>query len=96
MKIRSEVLVCYDIEDNKQRKKLHTALLDLGLKNVQKSVFWGHLNRAEQRLVSNLFKKYLSNFDRAFLTRSNINFKEDTIFGHRNEEFKDWEEYGCI
>ena len=40
-------LVCYDIEDNKVRKKFFDELKDLGLVPIQKSVFWGQLCQAE-------------------------------------------------
>ncbi|MCT7468282.1 CRISPR-associated endonuclease Cas2 [Aliarcobacter cryaerophilus] len=40
MAIFYEVLVSYDIEDNKNRKKLFEVLKDMGLNSIQKSVFW--------------------------------------------------------
>ncbi len=39
MAIFYEVLVSYDIEDNKNRKKLFEELKDMGLNSIQKSVF---------------------------------------------------------
>ena len=39
MAIFYEVLVTYDIEDNKNRKKLFDKLKDMGLNSIQKSVF---------------------------------------------------------
>ena len=44
-------LVCYDIEDNKTRRRLFDALKDLGMIALQESVFWGNLNQAELRAM---------------------------------------------
>lgn len=54
-------LVCYDVEDNKLRKKLADRLLDLGLVRLQKSVFYGDLKAPEvgamKRAVRELLKE---------------------------------------
>ena len=42
-------LVCYDIVDNKRRKKFIDALEDLGLIRIQYSVFYGDLKPAEAK-----------------------------------------------
>ncbi|MGN0916521.1 MAG: CRISPR-associated endonuclease Cas2 [Succinivibrio sp.] len=47
MSIYTKYLVCYDIENDKTRKKVHTFLKDIGLIPLQYSVFYGALNRAE-------------------------------------------------
>lgn len=71
MKLYNEVMVCYDIEDNKIRTRFFGRLKDLGLRPIQKSVFWGHLNVAEERAVLRLFHEELDKAtDRAFLVRS--------------------------
>ncbi len=89
-----EVLVSYDIEDNKNRKKLFEALKDMGLASVQKSVFWGHLKLAEIKMLPHLFKSYCSNGDKAFFVRANLS-KEilKNSFGYEAQEFevKDFE-----
>ena len=38
-------LICYDIEDDKTRKKISDRLIADGLHRVQYSVFMGHLSR---------------------------------------------------
>jgi CRISPR-associated protein Cas2 len=44
---RFDVIVCYDIPDNKRRTKVHDRLQDFGLSAVQYSVFWGRLLHSE-------------------------------------------------
>lgn len=68
----NEVLVSYDIENNQQRSKLFNKLKDMSLTPIQKSVFWGHLNRAEERSVTRLLKEYCLGKDKAFLSRVNL------------------------
>ena len=37
------VVICYDIEDDRQRNRISRVLLDAGLQRVQKSVFEGEI-----------------------------------------------------
>lgn len=57
----SKYLICYDVTDNKIRKKLFDGLKDLGLKDIQRSVFYGDMKPAEfgamKRLVNKLLDK---------------------------------------
>lgn len=68
----NEVLVSYDIEDNKDRLKLANELKDLGLESIQKSVMWGYLLPAEEKNIYQILKKYCKTNDKAFYTRVNI------------------------
>ena len=97
--MKKEVLICYDVENNKMRKKLHQALLDLGLRNIQMSVFWGHLMQAEINAVKILFEDYLNEgIDRAFLTTCKLEKANNgnCKFGYLPGEIEDWPEYGCL
>ena len=47
MGMYAKYLVCYDIVDNKRRKRFSDALKDLGMVPMQKSVFYGDLKGAE-------------------------------------------------
>ncbi len=68
MKLLREVLVAYDVEDNKRRSRLHEALKDIGLQPIQYSVFWGLILGAEERAVKRLFRLELDRkTDKAFL-----------------------------
>lgn len=71
-KLFHEVLVSYDIENNRQRSRLFRELKDISLVPIQKSVFWGHLNRAEEKAVERLLKKYCAAGDRAFIARIDL------------------------
>lgn len=54
----SQILVSYDISETKKRNKFFDELKDLGLKSIQKSVFWGYVLPSEKRIIMELFKKY--------------------------------------
>ena len=83
-----EVLVSYDIEDTKQRTKLFNKLKDISLTPIQKSVFWGHLNRAEENSVKRLLRTYCTSNDKAFIARIDLSkqIKSNSI-GHKLEDF---------
>jgi len=68
----NEILVCYDIQDNKSRSKLFQKLKEAGLKPAQKSVFWGHVNRAEENAIQRLIKGFCMSDDKAFVVRVNL------------------------
>jgi len=57
-KMYSQILVSYDISETKKRNKFFDELKDLGLKSIQKSVFWGYVLPSEKRIIMELFKKY--------------------------------------
>lgn len=92
MAIFYEVLVSYDIEDNKNRKKLFDELKDMGLSSIQKSVFWGHLKVAEIRVLPHLFDKYCLGNDKAFFVKVNLS-KEilKNSFGYDKFDFEEKE-----
>ena len=95
--LRLEYLVCYDVEDTPMRTKLFKELRRTGLKNVQKSVFWGCLTKAELtslcRFVDTLVKKE----DRVLITRTNFNGRGSSLLhGYEIGVFEDWEENNVI
>lgn len=59
----NEIIVSYDISNNKMRKKFHDLLLDFGLQPIQKSVFWGRVLAPEMKTISNNFPKYINQED---------------------------------
>lgn len=79
-------LICYDIEDNKNRTKLFERLKDFGLLAVQKSVFYGELSKAEKLTIKELLSKYCTKEDKAIITSINLDFN-DTL-GYTKEYFK--------
>ena len=76
-----EVLVAYDVEDNKTRTRMFNQLKDIGLISIQKSVMWGRLLPAEIKLVQRLLLHELDQgSDKAFIHQSR--FKEKAqIYG---------------
>lgn len=84
-----EVLVCYDIQDNRRRQRLADALKDLGLESVQKSVFWGFLTLTERKRLPALFEKNLeSGSDVAFCVPAGISAGDVFMtFGYGLESF---------
>ncbi len=71
-KLYNEVLVSYDIEDNRQRTRLFKKLKEISLRPIQKSVFWGYLNLAEERAVRRLIAEHCARGDKAFIVRARL------------------------
>jgi len=90
----SQIIVSYDIENNKNRNKLYEELKDIGLMPIQKSVFWGYVLVSEKRVILQLFDKYCDKFDKAFLVNANIDINNS--FGYKEDDFKHPEEFEII
>lgn len=60
MSLYVKYLICYDIPDNKLRKRLSDSLKDMGLIPLQKSVFYGDLKPPEVRALAGFAKRYLN------------------------------------
>jgi len=68
-----EVLVCYDIANNKRRNKLVKELKDMGLQNIQESVFWGRILNPELKAIKKVFEELLKkDEDKAFILRCEL------------------------
>jgi CRISPR-associated protein Cas2 len=89
MALYTQVIVSYDVADTKKRNKLFGELKDLGLKPIQKSVFWGYLLPSERGIVHLLFEKYCCiETDKAFMTNVLIDKNIEDTFGYDDEDFK--------
>lgn len=91
-----EILVCYDISSNKRRRKLVKELKDMGLQNIQESVFWGRVLPAEFRAIQKIFETILKKGeDKAFTLRSELSKEiKNNSFGYPDVtsfEEKDYE-----
>jgi CRISPR-associated endonuclease Cas2 len=78
LNLLKEIVVIYDISKNKQRTKIFKELKNIGLQNIQNSVFWGRVNEAEKRSIQRLFKEHLDKeTDKAFIleTRLSVQIK---------------------
>jgi len=91
-----QVLVSYDIENNKNRTKLFKELKDLGLKPVQKSVFWGYVLKSEKRVIKELFETYCEEGDKAFVLNVKLDKNLEDSFGYKNEDFSHPEMFEII
>jgi CRISPR-associated endonuclease Cas2 len=93
----TQIIVSYDIEDNKNRKKLFEELKDIGLKPIQKSVFWGYVLSSEKRIIKELFKKYCKiETDKAFMVNGTLDKDLDSCFGYDEDDFKHPESFEII
>lgn len=74
MNLYREIIVCYDVSENKARKKIADGLKDFGMVPIQKSVFWGELLPAEEKAVLKLLQKWIAKGgdDRAFLVPASL------------------------
>lgn len=60
----AKYLICYDVENNRKRKKLFDSLKDIGLVPIQKSVFYGDLKPPEFRDMKRSVTALLDEGDR--------------------------------
>ena len=74
--VYKEYIICYDIEKNKIRNKVFKRLEAYGLKNIQKSVFWGFLQDAEVRSIYRFLKEVLEPKDKAVIIQNKIDVKK--------------------
>lgn len=95
MKNFIELLVCYDIESNKTRKKVADMLKDFGLVSIQKSVYWGWVILAEKKaILHNIQSKYeLQTSDRVLVMDVNMASNAKSILiGYSDFELERFEE----
>lgn len=89
VKLYNEILVSYDITDTRQRTKLFKKLKDISLTSIQKSVFWGYLNKAEEDAVKRLLKIYCDKGDKAFIARVKLagQIQQNNSVGYDKQDF---------
>ena len=93
----TQIVVSYDIEENKDRKKLFEELKDLGMKPIQKSVFWGYVLPSEKRIIKELFKKYCKiERDKAFMVNVTLDKDLENSFGYDENDFSHPESFEII
>ena len=89
MKLFYDVIVCYDINDNKKRKEVFEKLRDLGLSPIQKSVFWGKILPAEQNAINYYLESQIQSPNKAILIKGS--FTEQLQKNSYGYKYKDWE-----
>jgi len=93
----SQILVSYDISETKKRNKFFDELKDLGLKSIQKSVFWGYVLPSEKRIIMELFKKYCDiQTDKAFIVNATLDKDLKDSFGYDEDDFPHPENFEII
>ncbi len=98
MNIYQKYLVCYDIENDKTRKKFFEKMKDLGLISIQKSVFYGDLNQAEFSAMKKVVLKMLDpDSDKCFWTKCTLSDKDlGNCFGYKNFKYIEPDGYESI
>lgn len=96
MTMYTEIILCYDISENKTRRQIIKELKDIGLIPVQESVFWGRILSAEIKSIKRLFdEKLKKGTDSAFIVRTSFasqlkefsfGYNDPTLFEERNYE----------
>lgn len=86
-----EIIVSYDISENKKRTKFYNFLLDLGLMPIQKSLFWGRvlipeIKDIQNKIAINEFKFHED--DKILITRIDIENSLSYIYGVNMDVFK--------
>ncbi|MGR5302215.1 CRISPR-associated endonuclease Cas2 [Vibrio alfacsensis] len=91
----TEVLIAYDIEDNKTRTRLFNQLKDVGMISVQKSVMWGRLLPADIRLAKRILASEIeSETDKAFVLVSKLS--ENANFFGLTPDFEEYDGHGVF
>jgi CRISPR-associated protein Cas2 len=91
-----EVMISYDIEDNKVRTKLFDKLKDFGLRPIQRSVFWGTVIRAELKELRSLIEESIQEEDRVLILATNSNNQKEFIALNYAENFFKLETFDAI
>lgn len=90
-----EVIIAYDIENNKVRTQLFNQLKDVGMISIQKSVMWGRLLPADINLAKRILKEILDNkTDKAFVIVSKLS--ENASFYGIKPDFAEYDDYGIF
>jgi CRISPR-associated endonuclease Cas2 len=98
MYLLKEVIVSYDIVNNKSRKKVHDSLLDLGLISIQYSVFFGRLNQAELSAMNRILEKYIDReSDKSFFITGNFSIQlMNQCIGYSRKDIFENKDYEII
>ena len=98
MGMYTKYLVCYDVADNKRRKRFSDALKDLGFVPMQKSVFYGDLKNAEIHALARAAIELLNvKEDKCFWFACHLNPDEiRKCLGYNNWSYTEPEGHGVI
>ena len=98
MGMYTKYLVCYDVSDNKRRKRFSDTLKDLGFIAMQESVFYGDIKNAEITALSNAVAELLdAKKDKCFWFACHLKPEEIRgCLGYANWNYMEPEGHGVI
>lgn len=93
----TQVIIAYDIADNKKRNKFYEALKDFGLLPIQKSVFWGYLLPSERQSIISIYKDFCDiECDKIIMVNAALEQNINNCFGYTKEFFRKPDDYDII
>lgn len=84
----TQILVAYDISNDKKRRKLFEELKDMGLHPIQKSIFWGNIYIKDKENIIKLYNKYCDiKCDKVIMLNAPLYENIEYCFGYNKKEF---------
>ena len=81
----TQVVISYDIADNKKRLRFYEVLKDFGLLPIQKSVFWGYILPSERKSIISMI-----------MVNTSLEQNIGECFGYSKEIFRKPDDYEII
>lgn len=93
----TQVVISYDIADNKKRLRFYEVLKDFGLLPIQKSVFWGYILPSERKSIISMYDEYCDKkTDRVIMVNTSLEQNIGECFGYSKEIFRKPDDYEII
>ncbi len=93
----TQVIIAYDIADNKKRNKFYDKLKDFGLLPIQKSVFWGYILPSERKSIISMYKEYCDMAsDKVIMVNAALEQNIQDCFGYSKEFFRKPDDYDIL
>lgn len=93
----TQVIIAYDIADNKKRIKFYETLKDFGLLPIQKSVFWGYILPSERKSIISIYKEFCDiKSDNVIMVNAALEQNIQDCFGYSKEFFRKPDDYDII
>ena len=93
----TQVIIAYDIADNKKRIKFYETLKDFGLLPIQKSVFWGYILPSERKSIISIYKEFCDiKSDNVIMVNAALEQNIQDCFGYIKEFFRKPDDFDII
>ncbi len=93
----TQVIIAYDIADNKKRIKFYETLKDFGLLPIQKSVFWGYILPSERKSIISIYKEFCDiKSDNVIMVNAALEQNIQDCFGYTKEFFRKPDDFDII